>query len=109
MITKDHLSQLSNNVAANTSLVASINQTLAGLVSANHDLTLQLQSAAANGDDDAVKAAIDALAANNAAMAAAVPSLVQSAIANTGTPADTSKDNPAVVLAPSPVAAPTTV
>ena len=58
---------------------------LNGFVKSAADLTAQLQTAIADNDDVAVKAAADAIAANNASLTAAVPAVAAAVVA--GTPA----------------------
>lgn len=83
MATKEHLDALNAQVAANTSAVNSARAALDGYVKTVSDLTAQLQAALANDDDDAVKAAADALAANNATLSASAGATAAAVVANT--------------------------
>ena len=88
MATKETLDALTASVTANTNATAAAKQALDGYVKSNSDLTAQLQAAVANSDasdDPAVKAAVDAINANNAALAAATPTVAAAVVA--GTPA----------------------
>lgn len=77
------LDALEANVAKETNLVNAIKTAMDGLVASNASLQQQLNDAIAAGDPARIKAASDAIAANNDKMAAMVPSLATAAVANT--------------------------
>ncbi len=81
--TQQTLDQLTASVRANTDAAASAAAALNGFVSTVADLTKQLQDAIASGDEAAVKAAAEAIDANNKVLAAAVPAVSQAVPANT--------------------------
>src|SRR5581483_3146437 len=85
MATKEHLDALTAQVKANTDATAAAQAALTGYVATVSDLTAKLQAAIASDDDDAVKAAADAIAANNAVLTAATPAVAAAVTA--GTPA----------------------
>lgn len=84
MATKENLDALTNQVAANTDAVASAKMALEGYVKSNEDLTKRLQDALASDDDAAVKAAVDAIAANNNTLRNAIPVVAAAVPQNTG-------------------------
>ena len=83
MATQETLDRLTADVTANTNATASATAALTGFVKTVADLTAQLQTAVAGGDEDAIKAAADAIEANNTAMNAAIPQVASAVIANT--------------------------
>lgn len=83
MATKEHLDALAATVSANTDAVASAKLALEGFVKSNEDLTKKLQDALASDDDAAVSAAVDAMAANNNTLRAAIPTVAAAVPANT--------------------------
>ena len=86
MATKATLDALTASVAANTNATQSAALALNGFVKSTADLTAQLQAAIAASDaadDTDVKAAVDAITANNAALTAAVPAVSQAVSTNT--------------------------
>ncbi len=86
MATKENLDKMKAVVAANTNATAAATVALNHYAQSNADLTKQLQDAIAASDasdDEDVKAAIDALTANNTALTAAVPETATAVTANT--------------------------
>lgn len=86
MASKETLDALNATVAANTNATHAAAAALAGYAKSNADLTAELQAAIANSeasDDADVKAAIDAITANNAALAANVPAAAAAVVENT--------------------------
>lgn len=83
MASKEHLDALTAQVKANTDAANAASQALAGFVATVTDLTAKLQAAIASDDDDAVKAAADAIAANNATLTAAIPQVAAAVPQNT--------------------------
>lgn len=83
MATKETLDRLAADVKANTDATAAAQQALNGFVQTVADLTKQLQDAIANNDEAAIKAAADAIEANNVALTAAVPATASAVVENT--------------------------
>lgn len=83
MATQATLDRLNADVAANTSATQAAALALAGFVKTVADLTAQLQAAIASDDEAAIKAAADALEANNTQLSAAVPTTAAAVAANT--------------------------
>lgn len=81
--TQQTIDQLTAGVRANTDAANSAAAALNGFVATVADLTKQLQDAIAAGDEAAVKAAADAIDANNKVLSAAVPAVSQAVPANT--------------------------
>lgn len=83
MATQATLDKLTAQVSANTSATAAAAAALAGFIATVADLTQKLQDAIASGDETAVKAAADAIEANNATLTAATPAVAAAVEANT--------------------------
>lgn len=83
MATAETLARLQDDVRKNTDAAAAAKLALEGFVTTVADLTKQLQDAIAGGDEDAIKAAADAIEANNAALTAAIPATSTAVAANT--------------------------
>ncbi len=83
MATKETLDRLEKSLAENTSVVKSAEQALDTYVATNADLVAKLQAALQGDDEAAVKAAADALDANNAELKARIPAIAQAVDAGT--------------------------
>lgn len=87
MATQATLDRLAKVVADDTNAVSAATTALTHYAQTNADLTAALQKALAGDDEAAVKAAADAMEANNAALLAGVPAVAAAIV--TGTPAAT--------------------
>lgn len=83
MASKNVLDQLTATVTANTNATNAAKDALLFFAQSNADLTAKLQAAIAADDTDAVKAAADAIAANNASLISATPAVAAGVTANT--------------------------
>lgn len=83
MATQATLDALTKSVKDNTDATAAAADALHGFVKTVADLTAKLQTAIDAGDDLAVQAAADAIAANNITLSAAVPNVAAAVVAGT--------------------------
>ena len=79
----EEISNLQSVVQRNTDAVASAQAALQGFVEITQKLTDQLNAAVAADNSAAIKAAADALSANNDQLLAAIPPMAQAVAANT--------------------------
>jgi hypothetical protein len=83
MAEADEIANLQTVVNRNTDVVKSAQAALQGFVDMTQKLTEQLNAAIAADNSVAIRAAADALAANNDQLQAAIPPLAQAVAANT--------------------------
>lgn len=83
MIDRAELARLAADVTANTDATLATTQAITGLLASNEELTRKLQDAITTDDTPAIKAAADAIEANNTAMRAAVPAVAAAVVAGT--------------------------
>lgn len=83
MATSETLTRLQDDVRKNTDAAAAAKLALEGFVATVSDLTAKLQAAIEGGDEDAIKAAADAIEANNATLTASIPATATAVAANT--------------------------
>lgn len=86
MATQATLAQLKAGLRKNTDIVASTKAALTHYAQSTAELTAKLQAALEGGDEAEVKAAADALDANNAELLASVPEVTGAVIDGTGAP-----------------------
>lgn len=77
------LDDLTARVAENTDAVSSAKIALEGFVKTNEELTRRLQDAVSNDDSTAIKAASEAIAANNSTLRSAIPIVAAAVPENT--------------------------
>ena len=83
MAEQDEINNLMAKVQANTDAVQSAQTAMQGFVEITQKLTDELNAAVAQDNSAAIKAAADALAANNDQLLAAIPPMAQAIKANT--------------------------
>jgi hypothetical protein len=83
MAEADEIANLQNVVNRNTDVVKSAQAALQGFVDMTQKLTDELNAAIAADNSVAIRAAADALAANNDQLQAAIPPIAQAVAANT--------------------------
>lgn len=83
MATRETLDKLNAGIAANTNATKAAHDALMNFAQSNADLTKALQDAIAGGDEDEIKAAADAIEANNAELISAVPATAKAITDNT--------------------------
>lgn len=83
MATQETLDRLTVNVQANTDAAAAAALALTGFVTTVADLTAALQAAIEADDEVAIKAAADAIEANNTTLVAAIPKVAEAVKAGT--------------------------
>lgn len=83
MATKETLDRLKADVQKNTDAAAAAKDALTGFVTTVADLTKALQDAISGGDEAEIKAAADALEANNETLTNAIPAISEAIPANT--------------------------
>lgn len=83
MAEKDEINNLMAKVQQNTDAVQSAQTAMQGFVEITQKLTDELNNAVAEDNSAAIKAAADALSANNDQLLAAIPPMAQAIKANT--------------------------